>query len=161
MDFASPTVMETVNNPVATAKSIAVLPFLAMSDGPDDEYFADGLTEEILNSLAQLPELLITARTSSFHFKGQDIPVQEIAAALGVEHIVEGSVRRSGDRLRVTAQLIRSEDGFPLVSGGTRLVEPRRNRERQVQTVKSVAQVDGRGSIKVIRTVRVTESVVG
>ena len=115
-EVASPTVMETVTNPVATAKSIAVLPFVAMSDGPDDEYFADGLTEEILNSLAQLPELLITARTSSFHFKGQDIPVQEIAATLGVEHIVEGSVRRSGDRLRVTAQLIRSEDGFHLWS---------------------------------------------
>ena len=115
-EVASPTVMETVDNPVAAGKSIAVLPFVAMSDGPDDEYFADGLTEEILNSLAQLPELLITARTSSFHFKGKDIPVQEIAAALGVEHIVEGSVRRSGDRLRVTAQLVRSEDGFHLWS---------------------------------------------
>jgi TolB-like protein len=115
-EVASPTVLETVSKPVTTTKSIAVLPFVAMSDGPDDEYFADGLTEEILNSLAQLPELLITARTSSFHFKGQDVPVQEIAAALGVEHIVEGSVRRSGDRLRVTAQLIRSEDGFHLWS---------------------------------------------
>jgi len=100
----------------STAKSVAVLPFVAMSNGPDDEYFADGLTEEILNSLAQLPELLITARTSSFHFKGQDIPVQEIATKLGVGHIVEGSVRRSGDRLRVTAQLIRSSDGFHLWS---------------------------------------------
>jgi adenylate cyclase len=97
-------------------KSVAVLPFVAMSRGPDDEYFADGLTEEILNSLAQLPELLVTARTSAFSFKGQDIPVQEIAAALGVKHIVEGSVRRSGDRLRVTAQLIRAEDGFHLWS---------------------------------------------
>jgi adenylate cyclase len=116
VEVASPNVIETVNDPVTTVKSIAVLPFVAMSDGPDDEYFADGLTEEILNSLAQLPELLITARTSSFHFKGQDVPVQEIAAALGVEHIVEGSVRRSGDRLRVTAQLIRSEDGFHLWS---------------------------------------------
>ena len=115
-EVASPTVMETVTNPVATAKSIAVLPFIAMSDGPDDEYFADGLTEEILNSLAQLPELLITARTSSFYFKGQDIPVQEIAAKLGVGHIVEGSVRRSGNRLRVTAQLVRSSDGFHLWS---------------------------------------------
>ena len=115
-EVASPSVIETVDNPVTTVKSIAVLPFVAMSDGPDDEYFADGLTEEILNSLAQLPELLITARTSSFHFKGQDVPVQEIATALGVEHIVEGSVRRSGDRLRVTAQLIRSEDGFHLWS---------------------------------------------
>jgi TolB-like protein len=99
-----------------TERSIAVLPFVAMSSGADDEYFADGLTEEILNSLAQLPELLITARTSSFHFKGRDIPVQEIAATLGVEHIVEGSVRRSGDRLRVTAQLVRAEDGFHLWS---------------------------------------------
>ena len=107
---------ETETEQVAVDKSVAVLPFVAMSSGPDDEYFADGLTEEILNSLAQLPELLITARTSSFHFKGQDIPVQEIAAALGVKHIVEGSVRRSGDRLRVTAQLVRAQDGFHLWS---------------------------------------------
>ena len=97
-------------------KSVAVLPFIAMSSGPDDEYFADGLTEEILNSLAQLPELLVTARTSAFSFKGQEIAIQEIAAALGVRHIVEGSVRRSGDRLRVTAQLIRADDGFHLWS---------------------------------------------
>lgn len=97
-------------------KSVAVLPFVAMSSGPDDEYFADGLTEEILNSLAQLPELLVTARTSAFSFKGQDVPIQEIAAALGVRHVVEGSVRRSGDRLRVTAQLIRANDGFHLWS---------------------------------------------
>jgi TolB-like protein len=97
-------------------KSVAVLPFTAMSSGADDEYFADGLTEEILNALAQLPELLVTARTSSFHFKGQDIPVQEIAARLGVAHVVEGSVRRSGERLRVTAQLVRAQDGFHLWS---------------------------------------------
>jgi len=108
---AEPIPEATVQN-----KSVAVLPFVAMSSGPDDEYFADGLTEEILNSLAQLPELLVTARTSAFSFKGQDIPIQEIAAALGVNHIVEGSVRRSGERLRVTAQLIRAEDGFHLWS---------------------------------------------
>jgi TolB-like protein len=87
-----------------------------MSSGPDDGYFADGLTEEILNSLAQLPELLVTARTSAFHFKGKDIPVPEIASTLGVAHILEGSVRRDGDRLRVTAQLIRASDGFHLWS---------------------------------------------
>ena len=97
-------------------QSVAVLPFIAMSNGPDDGYFADGLTEEILNSLAQLPELLVTARTSAFAFKNQDMPVQEIAAQLGVAHIVEGSVRRSGERLRVTAQLIRASDGFHLWS---------------------------------------------
>ena len=104
------------SNTSATNQSVAVLPFIAMSRGPDDEYFADGLTEEILNSLTRLPDLLVTARTSSFHFKGKDLPVPEIAATLGVAHIVEGSVRRDGDRLRVTAQLIRAEDGFHLWS---------------------------------------------
>jgi len=97
-------------------RSVAVLPFLALSSGEDDEYFADGLTEEILNALSQLPELLVTARTSAFHFKGQDLPVQDIAAQLGVRHIVEGSVRRAGERLRVTAQLVRASDGFHLWS---------------------------------------------
>jgi len=97
-------------------ESVAVLPFTAMSSGVDDEYFADGLTEEILNSLAQLPELLVTARTSSFHFKGQNIPVPEIGRTLGVDHVVEGSVRRAGDRVRITAQLVRAEDGFHLWS---------------------------------------------
>jgi len=112
------------NEPAAAAggpaeragSSVAVLPFVAMSSGVDDEYFADGLTEEILNSLAQLPELLVTARTSAFQFKDQDIPVQDIAARLGVQHIVEGSVRRAGERVRVTAQLIRAADGFHLWS---------------------------------------------
>ena len=109
---------EELTNRVETSgrQSVAVLPFVAMSHGPDDGYFADGLTEEILNTLAQLPELLVTARTSAFTFKNQDLPVQEIAARLGVTNIVEGSVRRSGDRLRATAQLIRASDGFHLWS---------------------------------------------
>jgi len=106
---------ETARDSV-TDKSVAVLPFVAMSNGPDDEYFADGLTEEILNSLAQLPDLLVSARTSAFYFKGQDIPVGEIALKLGVAHIVEGSVRRDGEQLRVTAQLVRASDGFHLWS---------------------------------------------
>jgi TolB-like protein len=96
--------------------SIAVLPFVVLSSGEDDGYFADGLTEEILNALAQLPELQVTARTSSFFFKGQNIPVPEIAARLNVAHIVEGSVRRDGDRVRITAQLIHASDGFHLWS---------------------------------------------
>jgi len=108
---------QTPQDVAITDKSVAVLPFVAMSSGPDDEYFADGLTEEILNSLTRIPELLVTARTSSFYFKGQDIPpIPEIAATLGVAHIVEGSVRRDGKRLRVTAQLIRAIDGFHLWS---------------------------------------------
>ena len=101
---------------VTIEKSLAVLPFVAMSNGPDDGYFADGLTEEILNSLAQVPELLVTARTSAFSFKGQDIPIPQIATTLGVAHVVEGSVRRAGDQLRITAQLIRAHDGFHLWS---------------------------------------------
>jgi len=113
---AATDVVEPQEEETGPDNSVAVLPFVSMSSGPDDEYFADGLTEEILNSLAQLPELLVTARTSAFSFKGQDLPIQEIAATLGVEHIVEGSVRRSGERLRVTAQLIRAEDGFHLWS---------------------------------------------
>ena len=119
---ATAAVTETTDEPAPEPRnatvdnSVAVLPFVAMSSGPDDEYFADGITEEILNSLAQLPELLVTARTSAFSFKGQDLPIQEIAAMLGVQHVVEGSVRRSGERLRVTAQLIRAEDGFHLWS---------------------------------------------
>jgi len=115
--FGGPTATDpTAASSSVSDKSVAVLPFVAMSSGPDDEFFADGMTEEILNSLAQLPELLVTARTSAFSFKGQDIPIQQIAEVLGVQHVVEGSVRRSGDRLRVTAQLIRANDGFHLWS---------------------------------------------
>ncbi len=96
--------------------SVAVLPFVPMSSGEDDGYFADGLTEEILNALAHLPELQVSARTSSFFFKGQNIDVSEIAARLNVAHVVEGSVRRDGERVRITAQLIRASDGFHLWS---------------------------------------------
>ena len=97
-------------------KSVAVLPFVTMSNGPDDDYFTDGLTEEIINALTQLPDLLVTARTSAFHFKGQNVPIEDIASQLGVAHVVEGSVRRAGEQLRITAQLIRAEDGFHLWS---------------------------------------------
>ncbi|MEE8294595.1 MAG: hypothetical protein V3R64_02685, partial [Sphingomonadales bacterium] len=101
---------------VVEAKSVAVLPFADLSEGQDQEWFADGLTEEILNSLARLPELQVTARTSSFQFKGVDRNIGEIAKTLGVTTVVEGSVRRIGDRLRITAQLIRASDGFHLWS---------------------------------------------
>ncbi len=105
----------------ATAKdtgkrSIAVLPFVNMSSDKEQEWFADGLTEEILNSLARTPDLLVTARTTSFGYKGSTEPVPQIAAALGVDHILEGSVRRGGDTFRITAQLIRAADGFHLWS---------------------------------------------
>lgn len=98
------------------AKSVAVLPFADLSEAGDQQWFADGVTEEILNSLAALPELKVTARTSSFLFRGRDRDIEEIADTLGVAHIVEGSVRRIGDDLVVTAQLIRTSDGTHLWS---------------------------------------------
>jgi len=112
---ASPPPLPPVS-PIASQKSVAVLPFAVMSTGPDDEYFSDGLTEEIINALSQLPDLMVTARTSAFHFKGENLPVGDIASQLGVDHIVEGSIRRAGDQLRITAQLIRTDDGFHLWS---------------------------------------------
>jgi TolB-like protein len=97
-------------------KSVAVLAFSDMSPGKDQEWFSDGLTAEILNSLTKLNELKVTARTSSFYFKGKDVPLQEIAAKLGVAHIVEGSVKKLDNKLRITAQLIRASDGFHIWS---------------------------------------------
>jgi TolB-like protein len=96
---------------VATeSQSIAVLPFANMSD--DSDHFADGLSEELLNLLAKMPDLKVAGRTSSFEFKGRNDDLREIGDALGVNHVLEGSVRRSGDRLRITAQLIKVDDGF-------------------------------------------------
>jgi TolB-like protein/Flp pilus assembly protein TadD len=92
--------------------SVAVLPFVNMSDDADNEYFSDGLTETLLHMLAQIPDLKVAARTSSFAFKGENRNIQEIARALEVAHVLEGSVQRAGDRVRVTAQLIRASDGF-------------------------------------------------
>ncbi len=100
----------------AGATSVAVLPFVNMSDDIDNEYFSDGLTETLLHMLAQIPDLKVAARTSSFAFKGQNRSVQDIARALDVAHILEGSVQRVGDRVRITAQLIRASDGFHIWS---------------------------------------------
>ena len=99
-----------------TGPSIAVLPFANISRDPDDEYFSDGLAEEIINALAQIPGLKVIARTSAFAFKGQHTDVRRIAEALGVRTILEGSVRRAGARIRVTAQLIAAADGSHLWS---------------------------------------------
>jgi TolB-like protein len=96
--------------------SIAVLPFVNMSSDPEQEYFSDGMTEEILNLLAKIPDLKVIGRTSSFAFKGKNEDLREIGDALGVGHVLEGSVRRSGERLRITAQLIKVDDGFHLWS---------------------------------------------
>jgi TolB-like protein len=98
------------------AKSIAVLPFVNMSSDAEQEYFSDGISEEILNALARVKDLKVAGRTSSFAFKGQNQDLRQIGEALGVEHILEGSVRKSGTTVRITAQLIQVEDGFHLWS---------------------------------------------
>jgi TolB-like protein/tetratricopeptide (TPR) repeat protein len=100
----------------AADNSIAVLPFVDMSQGKDQEYFSDGLSEELLNQLAQVPQLRVIARTSSFSFKGREVSIADIARALKVGHVLEGSVRKSGNTLRITAQLIRTSDSSHLWS---------------------------------------------
>lgn len=100
----------------ADEKSIAVLPFVAMTDAREDEFFADGLSEELLNVLAKIEGLKVAGRTSAFYYKGRNEDLRVIADALGVAHVLEGSVRRSGNQLRVTAQLIKADDGFHLWS---------------------------------------------
>jgi serine/threonine-protein kinase len=95
---------------VSPAPGIAVLPFMNMSDDKEDEYFSDGLTEEIINALTKVAGLRVTARTSSFAFRGKELEIREIGARLAVDKILEGSVRRSGNKIRVTAQLINVSD---------------------------------------------------
>jgi TolB-like protein/Flp pilus assembly protein TadD len=102
---------------VADARaSVAVLPFVNMSGKTDDEYFSDGITEEILNVLAKVEDLKVAARTSTFLYKGKEVSIKEVADALGVAYVLEGSVRRSGETVRITAQLINAADGFHLWS---------------------------------------------
>ena len=106
-----PTIAEKTIIP-ADDKSVAVLAFANLSDDKGNDSFGDSVSEELLNVLAKVPGLKVTARTSAFHFKGKDTPIPEIARQLGVAYVVEGSVRRSGDKVRITAQLIKAEDGF-------------------------------------------------
>ena len=107
-------------NPATTkkvpGKSVAVLPFVNMSNDPEQEYFSDGITEEILNSLAHLKDLRVAGRTSSFYFKGKNFDLRKIGQKLNVNTVLEGSVRRQGNKLRITAQLINVEDGFHIWS---------------------------------------------
>jgi serine/threonine protein kinase/Tfp pilus assembly protein PilF len=108
---AAPCVAEPARIP-----SLAVLPFANLSADKENEYFSDGLAEEIINALTQLAGLRVTARTSSFSFRGKEVDVRKIASRLNVENILEGSVRRAGNRIRVTAQLVSAADGYHLWS---------------------------------------------
>ncbi len=102
--------------PTQPDKSIAVLPFVNMSGDPEQEYFSDGIAEELLNRLAQIPDLKVAARTSAFQFKGKNLDIADIGRQLHVAHVLEGSVRKGGTTLRITAQLIDSQTGFHLWS---------------------------------------------
>jgi len=101
---------------VPDALSIAVLPFVDMSPEGDQQYLSDGIAEELLNLLVQIPDLKVAARTSSFSFKGENVKIDEVARELHVAHVLEGSVRKAGDRVRITAQLIKADDGYHLWS---------------------------------------------
>lgn len=123
-----PAYLDAANAPAATAssaaaqaakpaapinkKSIAVLPFVNMSPDKDQDYFSDGISEEILNALAQVKDLKVAGRTSSFQYKGKNNDLRAVGQALGVAHILEGSVRKQGDKVRITAQLVQTDDGF-------------------------------------------------
>ena len=93
-------------------KSIAILPFLDLTEGMKEEEFADGMTEELIDKLSKIPGLRVPSPTSSFYFKGKQIPVADIARTLGVAYVLDGSVRKSGDRLRVAARLVRVDSGY-------------------------------------------------
>lgn len=113
---AQGTVADAASNRPAQDQTLAVLPFVNLSDDAKQEYFVDGLTEELLNSLASVPGLRVTGRTSSFYFKGKNDDMKSIGQKLGVENLLEGSVRKNGDQLRIVAQLIKAKDGFHLWS---------------------------------------------
>lgn len=115
-DLAIPPESAMRSDRATRARSIAVLPFVNMSSDPENEFFSDGITEEIINALTRVNGLQVTARTSSFQFKNQSDDIRQIADKLGVTHVLEGSVRKAGPRVRVTAQLICASDGYHLMS---------------------------------------------
>ena len=107
---------ESISPELINNNSVAVLPFVNMSSDPEQEYFSDGITEEVLNLLVKIPELKVTSRTSVFVFKGQSVDIPTVAEKLGVAHILEGSVRKAGNRVRITAQLIEARNDVHLWS---------------------------------------------
>jgi TolB-like protein/Tfp pilus assembly protein PilF len=111
-DIKVPSPDQIIGKTLVADHSVAVLPFINLSSDKDNEYFSDGMTEEILNALAKVEGLMVTSRTSSFAFKGKNKDIKEIAKQLGVNTVIEGSVRKFGNRVRVTAQLINAEDGY-------------------------------------------------
>ena len=130
----------TSSSPV---KTIAVLPFTNLSGDKENEYFSDGLTEEMISALTRLPGLRVTARTSAFALRGKNLDIREIGARLNVEHILEGSVRSSGNRVRVTAQVVNAADGYQLWS------------ERYDREMRDVLDIQDEISHAIVDTLRV------
>ena len=112
----TPAVQAPAPAPAQSAPSVAILPFVNMSADPDQEYFSDGITEEIINAVVKIPGIAVPARTSVFGYKGHQGDVRQVGEELGVTHILEGSVRSQGKQVRITAQLIKVDDGFHLWS---------------------------------------------
>jgi adenylate cyclase len=123
--------------------SIAVLPFVNMSNDMEQEYFSDGITEEIINVLAQVPTLKVAGRTSSFTFKNKNEDLRHIGSLLNVNHILEGSVRKSGNKLRITAQLIKVQDGFHLWS------------EKYDREMEDIFDIQDEISLKILEEVKI------
>jgi TolB-like protein len=111
-----PSRKELIGKTKAPVNRLAVLPFVNMSADPENEYFSDGITEELLNALSKVQGLQVTSRTSAFAFKGKQDDVRDIAIKLNVDKILEGSVRKAGNKVRITAQLINAVDGYHLWS---------------------------------------------
>jgi eukaryotic-like serine/threonine-protein kinase len=127
----------------SSIETIAVLPFTNLSGDKENEYFSDGMTEEMISALARLPGLRVTARTSAFALRGKNLDIREIGAKLNVEHILEGSVRRSGNRVRVTAQVVNVADGYQLWS------------ERYDREMRDVLDIQDEISRAIVDTLRV------
>jgi serine/threonine-protein kinase len=143
VDRRDATAIETAPDRSAR-RSIAVLPFTNMSADADNEYFCDGLAEELLNGLSKIDGLRVAARTSAFSFKGRNLNVAEIGARLSVDHILEGSVRRAGNRLRISVQLVNAADGFHLWS------------ERYDREMRDIFDVQDEIALAVVRALQVT-----
>jgi TolB-like protein/DNA-binding winged helix-turn-helix (wHTH) protein/Flp pilus assembly protein TadD len=135
--------------PDGAVDSIAVLPFVNMSGDSSYEYFSDGLSEEILNSLTRLKELKVAARTSSFYFKNKDVDIPTIAEHLGVRHVLEGSVRQQDQQIRVTAQLIRADTGFHVWS---------QNYDREIEGVLDIQSDIAHNVVKALKIVLSSDS---
>jgi TolB-like protein/Flp pilus assembly protein TadD len=130
--------------PARETPSVAVLPFADMSPQRDQEYFCDGIAEELLNALSKLHDLRVASRTSAFQFKGSSVDIRTIAEKLNVETVLEGSVRKAGDKVRVTAQLIGARDGFPLWS------------DRFDRSLDNIFEIQEEIAAKIVDALRVT-----